>query len=1783
MSRIEATEVRTKSVKTLMPLQVKSKPAQSPRIKTAQAKAQQKQRDIASDDEKFEDFAFALTGKTADQRTPEENKALAKLRKEMLEGKIDPEFVEASPANGGGKDRLPVGVRGAFVPAKKDGQGRVIISGSLRGGQLQSAADEETGEAVANRAEQLGITVADGDAGARVAGVFNGQKISPSGNPTLFTDDRTDSAKVVSEGQVVVAETQQGPPAERSETLIDVQFNPQATDSAEVQYFDRQTGEWVTVASTRKDGRGRIQAVVPGNVKSADIRVVNESTGEKITADQGLVSGETIRFDDRSGGNYATDYNDVTVTTSAVPLERTTLDIKFKPDAKAHSVVQYKDDDGNWITVASKSDGDADGNVTVTVPDTVGPGDIRIVNVRDNVTSGGDENMDRVRVSTSPTTGDLTYRFEDKENDDSFDDVTVTARETTGTVSDAALYVQSLPTPEAKAAYIDDLPLVEAADVLAALPPAERSAIMAVMDPVELAEIIEYATPEQRLLLVQSLPTAQLQAEIIDQLPFAIAAEILAALPPAERNAIMAEMDPIELMEILTSPDVDPGVAAGIIEEMPTEMAAEFIARIAQPKPGETTSEAASRAAAILSFVEPGKALEILEMINGWQTGEATPQGRDLSFLPLITGTETGVNISVAGSILIEMARNSNPESASGKRNNSLEILGVALTKGTWAPSYEIYQAAPAGVSSAAAESVDTKEELDGVFGPADADMSNEEAVARMHAAETAAEAQFILDTLPERERAGVLSQFIAGGPRRLSTNTHGVTTVRQKAENLKHTKKVAGLLLSVPKAQRAAIIEAAVYHANPNQTKEQLKATVQATLAPAVALMNETEAGAMLSDMDPVVAMAIIEVIAQTDPKKAGRLLQMMSAPGTRFVSEAQLEGRDNLALSQSYIDQDGNVVQIWMPKTNQAATDATGAPIPVETKPVVSVNGQVVKPSQMYVGRSTADGADVVGFTYADPTTGEVRTSFVDTTSAAPAAGPDAIDALVALATEFSNAGNLVSLYDIGVDESHVAFDALVKFEGGRSTALVPTDDADRPPPPSTEGVEEDVAELQSDAGDELIEEGVMLDADAMVALGLITPEEADDTVTYFVPKSPELQSRMTALGMGDMNEDIVHTVPLSHQGRKPLAWDVEGGTVAVDGGYSGTTSMTSISIVGRADRFGPETRDPVTGRVGRSRLRVEFRPKFATAPIGVNTAGVGGGVDVAVTAGNGVNPIRAAAAISGQVKVAGTVRFSYTWRANIDGEEVEHQAVIDMEVDGAIGGELVLDVVKLLTEGEEGDRRSLDQVFSKDTRMKSVAKVTVKYQRLVQKTAGSAFPSWLRWVPHAAGLGGGPGFEVGQAGGFIYQYDTQSGTQSVTAFVEPFVVNILGSVESFGLRGAGIATFLTSGLYAGLLGVAGGFARAHGGPAIRNRAGLGDGYFANLISNTIVAALVGAGANGLNNLFNAAFPPRAAGQGGGDAQGAPGEDRVVELPARPVGEAASDDSGSYSVDVEASQGEVAVRTSSTAGGAGPSHAAQADDAPDGVGRYTATPILAEDADTGELTIVGTQMTDHGSNAGTSDDKHIFIPADRPAGQEPLADEDVLVDMNGNNLQVGSNGAGPSRDATVADLPSVPRDADTDSSDVSLPGMPATVVTREGEGWVQPTREGSVAIVTGNPEAVAGTVPGPQRIGSQADADEGSMVAEPGSPQDSPRAQDGGPPIPVVVGGEEGEEQGPLNRPLEGASTRTRTDARIMAFSVGNFFVRATFTPDNGTDTDTADPASEDTSADDLSFTEA
>ncbi|MGB5865473.1 MAG: hypothetical protein WBG95_14385, partial [Sulfitobacter sp.] len=141
-----------------------------------------------------EAISMALTGQTLDELSVQDQANLDILIEEIANGEIRPDFV---PATRKGETTLPSGVNGAFVKGTGKGgkDGTVLIDRNLVGkDRIVSVANEEYGEAIAARAKGLGLDVAKGDAGARLATVLGGATLDPKSSD--FTARPSDTANV---------------------------------------------------------------------------------------------------------------------------------------------------------------------------------------------------------------------------------------------------------------------------------------------------------------------------------------------------------------------------------------------------------------------------------------------------------------------------------------------------------------------------------------------------------------------------------------------------------------------------------------------------------------------------------------------------------------------------------------------------------------------------------------------------------------------------------------------------------------------------------------------------------------------------------------------------------------------------------------------------------------------------------------------------------------------------------------------------------------------------------------------------------------------------------------------------------------------------------------------------------------------------------------------------------------------------------------------------------------------------------------------------------------------------------------------------------------------------------------------------------------------------------------------------------------------------------------------------------------------------------------------------
>lgn len=133
-------------------------------------------------------------------------KKAAKLRdlvQAIRQGKIKPSVVIADGKTSG--TTLPKGVKGAYVAGANGQQGTIILAPGLTAKEQKAVLAEEFGEAIADRASQLGLRLAPGDAGARAVALLTGEKLMPATHAAMFQADRSDSGKVQLNGKEVTA------------------------------------------------------------------------------------------------------------------------------------------------------------------------------------------------------------------------------------------------------------------------------------------------------------------------------------------------------------------------------------------------------------------------------------------------------------------------------------------------------------------------------------------------------------------------------------------------------------------------------------------------------------------------------------------------------------------------------------------------------------------------------------------------------------------------------------------------------------------------------------------------------------------------------------------------------------------------------------------------------------------------------------------------------------------------------------------------------------------------------------------------------------------------------------------------------------------------------------------------------------------------------------------------------------------------------------------------------------------------------------------------------------------------------------------------------------------------------------------------------------------------------------------------------------------------------------------------------------------------------------------
>lgn len=392
------------------------------------------------------------------------------------------------------------------------------------------------------------------------------------------------------------------------------------------------------------------------------------------------------------------------------------------------------------------------------------------------------------------------------------------------------------------------------------------------------------------------------------------------------------------------------------------------------------------------------------------------------------------------------------------------------------------------------------------------------------------------------------------------------------------------------------------------------------------------------------------------------------------------------NLELTDSYVDENGDLIEVWEARDNQFRTDPFGNKIPIESEPVISVNGKIVKPSEFFIGFSAASGEEIFGFTYEDPDTGEVKTTFMTLDHE----NPEHVRAIISIANKHGANRTLTATEDLWFDTSTPEFAALMAFENAVAEDLPPPPPIESPFHASDDVPPEDVAAAEAwekEVTEDLVMNGVAIDADSALQMGLITEDEYIEGHVFFFEPSDELQAIMTAWGMGDMHTpDIMHMIPPSHKGRSLQEIDYKWGVTA-------STRATEIDSPYRMDWTTPPVPTPGGGKLWTTR-RIEFRPKHASAAIGGKNFGPAA---PQVTGGFGQTlgkDVRGELLLAGNARTTFTIRFSFAFfHENSKGQVIQYRMPFDIDMIGLdvpllydIGGALFT----LIFQGPEAVKR-------------------------------------------------------------------------------------------------------------------------------------------------------------------------------------------------------------------------------------------------------------------------------------------------------------------------------------------------------------------------------------------------------------------------------------------------------------------------------------------------------------
>ncbi len=217
-------------------------------------------KDLAGQDDAQDQVSMALTGKKYSELTPAEQDVIDRIILEMSLGLFDVEVVEE-----GSDVILDDGVHGAYVHGENGEPGTIYIAEGLTKEEHRTAMREELGEAVAARAEDLGLDVAEGDAGNRLVLVGQGETVSRDETPWLFTNraSNTTTVTVFVDGEKHTFEAKARDTSDPDAVAALNEMETNLAGATDVTYEIIDDGS-VLITGTTADGETFEYAMIPG-------------------------------------------------------------------------------------------------------------------------------------------------------------------------------------------------------------------------------------------------------------------------------------------------------------------------------------------------------------------------------------------------------------------------------------------------------------------------------------------------------------------------------------------------------------------------------------------------------------------------------------------------------------------------------------------------------------------------------------------------------------------------------------------------------------------------------------------------------------------------------------------------------------------------------------------------------------------------------------------------------------------------------------------------------------------------------------------------------------------------------------------------------------------------------------------------------------------------------------------------------------------------------------------------------------------------------------------------------------------------------------------------------------------------------------------------------------------------------------------------------------------------------------------------------------------------------